>query len=262
MLHELFNNKLKEAFRNASFEPSEDSLSSSVFGLLQYLPAQTMWDLLRQSCGNSSLLPVESGELQNIDFWPDWSAEGKDITNKDRVQPDIFCEFDNFYLIVEAKRNGNQSKQCKRQWKNEINAFLNEFYDRDKTLIFIAIGGNETFKSQIIPIRGGEQDVFSASWQNLLNAIDKRKKECSNHEQRILSDIIQVSERHGISCMEWLETLGYFYKISEESMKTVERWSFGSIKISSTETLSTFYKNNSLNININSKNIIKSWQTY
>jgi len=42
MLQALLKHKLKEAFRDSNFEPSEDSKTSSVFGLLQYLPAQIM----------------------------------------------------------------------------------------------------------------------------------------------------------------------------------------------------------------------------
>ena len=79
MLLALLKHKLNEAFRDSYFEPSEDSKTSSVFGLLQYLPAQIMWNLLRESCGNSSSLIEESGELQDIHFWARWSAEGDEI---------------------------------------------------------------------------------------------------------------------------------------------------------------------------------------
>ena len=217
MLHALFNNKLKDSFKNASFEPSEDSLTSSVFGLLQYLPAQTMWDLLRQSCGNSSSLPKESGELQNIYFWPDWSAVGKDIPNKYKVQPDIFCKFDEFDLIIEAKKD-DQSGQNEQQWINEINAYMNEYNNRENKLIFFAIGGNKTFKSQIISTRGGEQYVFSASWQCLLsNVIDELKKKYSNQEQRILSDIIFAFEKHDFFGMELIKTLVKYVDHLEEN---------------------------------------------
>ena len=107
MLQALLKNKLKEAFRDSYFEPSEDSKTSSVFGLLQYLPAQTMWNLLRQSCGNNSSLIEKSGGLQNIQFWERWLAEGDEISNSSFVEPDVFCEFDEFNLIVEAKKDGN-----------------------------------------------------------------------------------------------------------------------------------------------------------
>jgi len=232
MLQALFKQKLKEAFRDSTFEPSEDSKTSSVFGLLQYLPAQTMWDLLRQSCSDYSSLGEISGELQDIQFWTRWSAKGDDISNLRDVEPDVFCEFENFDLIVEAKKD-DQTGQYEQQWINEISAYMNEYADNKKALIFIAFGGNKTFESKKIYIKGREYFVHLASWQNLLNAIDNHKKKCSILEQkRILSDIIRAFEKHNFFCLEWLENLG------------------------------EFYKNNISNINIDSKIILKLWQSH
>jgi len=215
MLQAFLKNKLKDS----SFEPSEDSLTSSVFGLMQYLPAQTMWNLLRESCVDKSSLVEISGDLREIDFWPNWVAKGKDISNERFVEPDVFCEFENFDLIVEAKRGDHQSKQSEYQWINEINAYMNEYPDRKKPLIFFAIGGIKTFKTQIITVRSGKQAVFSVSWQNLLNTVYKHKKECSNHELRILSDIIQTCEKHGVYSMEWLKILVQYIDNMENKNK-------------------------------------------
>ena len=177
MLQALLNHKLKEAFRDSDFEPSEDSKTSSVFGLLQYLPAQTMWSLLRQGCGNnSSLIKKNPGELKDIKFWPRWSANGDEILNSRYVEPDVFFEFENFNLIVEAKKDDNFG-QYEQQWKNEVSSYLNEYPDTEKDLVFIAFGGNKTLAPSILYVKEKEYIMFSASWINLLNAINKYKKE-------------------------------------------------------------------------------------
>ena len=256
MLQALLKHKLKEAFRDSYFEPSEDSKTSSVFGLLQYLPTQTMWNLLRQSCGNNSSLIEKSGELQNIQFWTRWSAEGDEISNSNYVEPDIFCEFDNFNLIIEAKKD-DYSGQYEQQWKNEINAYLNEYPDNDKQLIFIAFGGNKTLKTRKLLVNKQEYIIFSASWQNLLNAIDRYKKESSGVEKRLLSDIILAFEKHNFFCLEWLETLSNKKHILQASTKIIDFWKFSSI-----DFLNSFYENNNISINSNSKNTFALWQTH
>ena len=207
MLQALLNNKLKSTFKNDSFKPSEDSKTSSVFGLIQYLPAQTMWDLLRQSCGDNHMLIKESGRLQDIKFWPRWSAEGNEITNSNYVEPDVFCEFEKFDLIIEAKKDDG-SGQYEQQWENEINAYLNEYSNNEKILVFIAMGGNETLTHHKICLNAREYPMYHASWQNLLENIVKFKNgNCNNEENRILSDIISAFEKHGHFSLKWLETL-------------------------------------------------------
>jgi hypothetical protein len=256
MLQALLKHKLKEAFRDSYFEPSEDSKTSSIFGLLQYLPSQIMWNLLRQSCGDNSSLIEESGELQDIQFWARWSAEGDEISNSSYVEPDVFCEFDKFNLIIEAKK-GDNSGQYEQQWKNEISAYLNEYPNNKKKLIFVAFGGNKTLKIGELSVKGQEYIVFSASWQNLLNAIDKYKKECFGVEKRLLSDIILAFEKHNFFCLEWLETLSNEKCISKGSIKIIDFWKFSSI-----DFFNNFYENCNHNINSNSKNIFALWQTH
>ena len=216
MLQALLKHKLKDSFKNCSFEPSEESKTSSVFGLLQYLPAQTMWDLLRQSCGKNPPPIKDSGDNVMIHFWPRWNT-------RTYREPDVFFEFERFNVIVEAKKD-DYFGQDKEQWKNEIDAYRSMYPKDDKELIFIAFGGNQSLISQKLIKKS---HVCLASWQNLLNAIDKINKECSNNEQkRILSDIIRAFNKHNFFCIEWLETLGIDKK----------------------------------NININSKNIFESWK--
>ena len=249
MLQALLKNKLKE-----SFSLAEDRQTSSVFGLLQYLPVQTMWNLLRQSCGDKSLLVEESGKLLHIHFWPRWSAEGDDISNSNYVEPDVFCEFERFDLIIEAKKD-DQSGQYDKQWKNEINAYLNEYQDSKKELYFIAIGGNKTLRTERIRARNGEYIIFLASWQNLLNEIEKSKKKFSDSEpiKRILSDIILAFEKHNFFCLEWLESLSE-KSITQENSTLIASWKFHAVNI-----FDNFHESSYHNVNNNSKNNIELW---
>ena len=74
MLQALLHKKLKDSFENPHFKPSEDSLTSSVMGLMQYLPDDIFWDLLRSSCGRSSNLPESVGAIMSVNFWDRWDA--------------------------------------------------------------------------------------------------------------------------------------------------------------------------------------------
>jgi len=228
MLHALFKSKLKDSFTDPHFLPSEDSKTSCVFGLLQYLPAQIMWNLIRHSCGQNSELPKQSGELLNIEFWAKWSAKGNDITNTNFVEPDVFCEFEEFDLIIEAKKD-DQYGQYKQQWKNEIQAYYNEMDNKNKKLIFIAFGGNNSLQENNIIIKDKTVPIYKASWLNLLQAITNEAGNKS--EKRLLNDIISAFEKHGFFCLEWFETI-----------------------------LQDFCDNNKFNVNSNSKNIFLRWQ--
>lgn len=77
----------------------EDTKVASTLGVLKNLPAELFWQILRKSCKSKIKLPSKSGEILNIDFWPG----GWKFVN--RVEPDVYIEFENFDLIIEAKIN-------------------------------------------------------------------------------------------------------------------------------------------------------------
>jgi len=228
MLHALLNNKLKEAFRCSSnhycsdFTPSEDSKTSSVFGILQYLPGQTMWNLLRKSCGDSDLLEKTSGELEKILFWKGLKIEDGDGYN---VYPDVILEFEKFNVIIEAKKDDN-SGQNKPQWERQIKGYTTEYSGKKKKeMIYIALGGNASLRKKTID--KNKNEVYSASWYNLLNEVVNYNKNCINaNEKRILSDVVLAFEEHDFFPIEWLETLPKEKeKISQESIiKINELW--------------------------------------
>ena len=124
MLQALLHKKLKDSFENPHFRPSEDSLTSSVVGLMQYLPDDIFWDLLRSSCGRSSNLPESVGAIISVNFWDRWDAT--DTWNTTLVEPDVWIDTKDYYIIVEAKKYDASGMQHDDQWENEIKALLNE----------------------------------------------------------------------------------------------------------------------------------------
>lgn len=222
MLHALIRNKLKDSINFSdlqAFKASEDSLTSSIFGTMQYLHDELVWDLIRRSCSSKVGLTEKSGSLNKIEFWPKWNS--KDTKNSNYVEPDIFIQFDNFHLIIEAKKNDNhkQNAQHLDQWKNEIKSYLNEQIEYDsgelKNLHFIAFGGNENLINTFVESEGNNYMVHKASWQTLLNesvklrlSLESNTNSTTGHKQliRILKDVENAFNTHGFFCIDWFES--------------------------------------------------------
>jgi hypothetical protein len=251
MLQALLHKKM-ECFLEHGFKDTEDSKTSSVIGLMQYLPSNIIWDLLRKSCGEQSNLPDTAGELLSIEFWPRWAPDGE--TNTRHVEPDVFCEFEQFDLIIEAKKYDGGG-QDKGQWKKEILSYLEEQPTAEnKSLKFIAFGGNESLKDCEITVKDKKYIIHTASWQNLLNAVKKHcNKPQSITEKRLLSDIILAFERHNYFCLEWLSSLTP-KEINHKNIEIISRWKFDNKAM----------LQNFSNINIKSKSIkiLELWTTH
>ncbi len=101
MLQALIHHKLKGAFTDTHFHHTEDTTTSSIIGLLQYLPDELVWKLLKSSCGFSSGMPQNIGQILSVNFWDSWTPDG-DI-NTTRVEPDVWLEFEKAFIIIEAK---------------------------------------------------------------------------------------------------------------------------------------------------------------
>ena len=207
MLQALLHKKLKDSFENPHFRPSEDSLTSSVLGLMQYLPDGVFWDLLRSSCGRLSNLPESVGAIISVNFWDRWDAT--DTWNTNLVEPDVWIDTKDYYIIIEAKEYDASGMQHDDQWENEIKALLNENDGKlDKELIFIALGGNESLLDSACVIDGMECPIHTASWFNMLHAVDKLKMSLEEgHIHRLLTDIIHAFTIHGFFNITWLHTL-------------------------------------------------------
>lgn len=144
----LLQKKLKGSFGETRFKPSEDSLTSSTIGLLQYLDGILFWEILRESCGEKHLLTQVVGKLNNIYFWRRFLPDLE--INVSHVEPDVYCEFEEVNLIIEAKK-GDAFGQNVNQWRKEINSYFKKV-ESDKPLLFIAIGGNNSLKIKEIEL--------------------------------------------------------------------------------------------------------------
>ena len=101
---------------------AEDERTALIFGPLLYLPANTLWQILRSSCFDNESMPQKGGELLHYEFWPNYNKT-EHTSNESYVEPDLLLEFEYFNLLVEIKRKDVQSyRQYEGQWKNEIQA--------------------------------------------------------------------------------------------------------------------------------------------
>ena len=233
MLQAILHNKFGKAISDGTFKCIEDTLTSSVIGLMQYLPEDIFWKLLKSACGNSTVdLPDSIGAIQNFHFWERFDAT--DTKNKVAVEPDVWIETDTYDIIVEAKRSDNSgdNSQYEGQWTNQIIALRNSYGNEEPNpLIYIAIGGNDSLRDTSLQIEKKSYTIHTASWYLLLNAIleelnDNDFERNQLHIRRILFDIVQAMQVHRIIKASWFETLPS-NEISENSDRNIfELWDF------------------------------------
>lgn len=208
MLQALLHNKLGRAISDGYFSPTEDSLTSSTFGVLQYLPDNLVFKILEGACGLRSSLPKDVGRILSITFWPQFGAEG--THNSVRVEPDVWIECDACHILIEAKKidDAYGYAQSEDQWFNEIKSLKNEVGD-GKKIILIALGGNDNLYDAEKEVDGENYTVYTASWFNLLDTIEQLQKELieenGSPQIRILGDCIKALSEHGYFKMVWFE---------------------------------------------------------
>lgn len=189
------------------FRVCEDSLTAMVFDLLKYLPHEIFWDILKKSLIHQKL-PEISGEILEMNLWDRWSPE--DTSNNRYVEPDVFIRFNDFDLLIEAKRY-DERQQSDTQIQNEIKAYRNE-YEENKKLYFIQLGGlwneNDTPNIDEITI------ICKTNWSRILervvierNKIDSIDYSQINSYKRILDDLIKGFAMHGYFKKLWLKDL-------------------------------------------------------
>lgn len=214
MLQAILHNKFNRAVSDGFFRGIEDTLTSSVVGLMQYLPDEIFWTILGGACGHSTKgLPNSIGAIKEFHFWERFDASG--TKNSTAVEPDVWIETEDFDIIIEAKRSDDSAdnSQYEDQWKNQIIALRNSYGDEPpKPLIYIAIGGNDSLRDTSLPVEGKEYEIHTASWYNLLNVVLNlvRNYEPDNmpaHTMRILLDIIQALQVHRFIKTTWLDSL-------------------------------------------------------
>lgn len=205
MLQAVLHKKLKASFTDPTFRPSEDTLTSSVVGLLQYLPPEVFNKILNESCGINSPFPNDIGDIDYINFWEHWDAT--ETSNARIVEPDVIISTNKYHIIIEAKKS-DESGQYSEQWLNEIKAFLNTHELDDRNVVLLALGGNMSLEHNNLIVDDISYPIYKASWFNILNSVSKLINEIlPNYVKRILSDIIDAFEIHGFFNIEWLDSI-------------------------------------------------------
>lgn len=207
MLESNLNNKLAS---------TEDAITSTIIGLLKYLPSDLFWNILIRACNSKADLPSVSGELQQIQFWPKWDAT--ETSNSKYVEPDVFLRFDNFDLIIEVKPS-DEGGQYKQQWENQIKAYTNEYEKKETKLVYLTLGGNVVKVNQQITVNSKEYTITKCSWMSLLiettetlQEFKKIQASFSNKAStiRILEDIIRGFNHYGFFNIKWFEGMDMY----------------------------------------------------
>ena len=205
----------------SELNPCEDSLTAVVFDTLKYLPTSIFWDILKSALYKDKL-PPDSGELKEITFWDKWNSEGTGNTNF--VEPDVFLRFNDFDIIIEAKRY-DKNQQSEGQISNEIQSYFNEYETEKKDLYLIKLGGlhsKSDEKNHFIR----NTPICKTDWTRLLDVISKKlydlKKEgdfLSSSYVRILEDCIHGFALHQYYKKEWFSELKPYQTINHLCLK-------------------------------------------
>ena len=227
MLQAILHKKatLKPRKENQSETPSEpktdtqpeDALTSSIIGLLQYLPDEVFWQILYETRGQRLPEFSKVGAIENISFWK--RMRFRELDRKS-VEPDVWIKLEKMHLIIEAKRYDGGG-QYNEQWDREIKALLKHLEEEEDQPIdeqkiwLLALGGNTQTSELQLKVEGKEYSIVRMHWQRLLEEVKKYTYEsssCSDAEKRICKDIIRAFEHFGLFSLKWLDSLADRYK--------------------------------------------------
>ncbi|MCM1033745.1 MAG: hypothetical protein NC405_08340 [Odoribacter sp.] len=210
----------------------EDPKTSTVFESMLMLPDELFWKILRQACFDNDNLPFVAGKIESYDFWPHWNPTK--TTNSNLVEPDLFIRFQLFDVIIEAKYS-EDGGQYFQQWKNEIQAYYNEYDDDNKEVYFIAVGGNADKQTESVELAKNIA-VNKCTWLSLLIQVAKYKEELGRMSFRTdecssLLRILDLTELgfniHGVYNIHWFNELErtspYIFTESISTLKTFFR---------------------------------------
>ncbi len=207
MINAIIKNKVPRDYVN------EDSQTSFVFELMSYLPRELFGRILRNSI-NQNLLNIDFTTLYEISFWPHWNSHGTDNTN--HVEPDVFIQFDEYDILIEAKKY-DENQQDPNQWKKQIRAYQNEYGEDNKTLIFIALGGIWKNKAESLTVNNCKYTIVKCRWASILNSVKQvqKEKEIEQPTRFVLANLIVVFQQiFEFLNFCWFESLEY-EKLSE-----------------------------------------------
>lgn len=214
MLQAFFKGKL--VIQDNRVKQNEDLKTSSSIGLLQYLPDDLFWNIMRNSCIGFNT--KDFGKIESFNFWA--HTDATHTTNDQLVEPDVWIETEKYDVIIEAKI-GDIVGQTKGQWAKEIQSIINEQNNNDssKPIILIALGGNENMQNDEVM----DCPIYKASWYNLLNAVvsERDAQKINSNICRILDDVIELFARQGVMTVTWLNSLPK-YEVNETALNAWE----------------------------------------
>ena len=227
MIHAIKHNKVKRTI----FKGNEDSLTSSIFERLMYLPQELVHYILEKSLYDA-IADFDFYQFESIEFWPRWNST--DTSNSKSVEPDLFIRTTKHDLIVEAKRH-DAKQQYRGQWANEVQAYLNEYEDDAKPLLFIALGGIHTTETEKIVVKGIEIKIIKCTWSRILNTISELHFQLESNayltnatkaQSKILEDMILCFALFGFSTAPFFERFIKPISIDPMSIKKIKQvWS-------------------------------------
>jgi hypothetical protein len=221
-------------YGHGSLTSCEDSLTASVFDLLKYFPTDLFWHILKQAL-HQDHLPSYCGEILEIQYWAKWQAKGNYITgNSNFVEPDLFIRFNDFDLIIEAKRY-DENQQYTAQLEDEIKSYLNEYESEQKTVYLLQVGGLiDTCKEQYLEVQDMKVLQSKTNWSSLLKSIDtiyKSYKDQNIPSQKpillLLEDLINGFAMHGFHQKMWLQDCYKIYKINTKAISSFKTIKYG-----------------------------------
>lgn len=153
------------------------------------------------------------------------------------MEPDVFISFEEFDLIIEAKR-WDEKMQNRSQWEKELQGYANEHGKLRKPVRMIALGGIWSTEDYLISVAWSDHSngseltpiscpVHMCRWQSLLSECKRMEAELarssypssqSRAHQRILLSVISIFESHSFLLGTWFcEKLDGLPEIDERS---------------------------------------------
>jgi hypothetical protein len=182
-------------------EGAEDILTATLFERLAYLPDRVLVTFFSQL-----LEDIELGPLDNIQFWPQWSLNGKG------AEPDVVLTFSERTVIVEAKRDDYKQQQDPAQLARELRAGWESGNIEDETLL-LTVGGlaeytalaTQNLRKKIenqLNEYSRDFELICCSWRDLFQAMEyamkQHKEEYGSGLERICDDIAAAYAWHGL----------------------------------------------------------------
>ena len=164
----------------------EDTLTSTLFGLLVLLPGKVFHEVLSSAVIDidDSISWLEEDDYE-FSFWPRFTSQ---------VEPDlVLASADSKHtLLFEMKNPG--AVQTEDQIESEIKSAIADY--PTSTVALIAVGGiNAKEVAKLISNKG--HHCYSASWVSLFLAVSKVLPSKSGSEKRILEEVIEMLNRFG-----------------------------------------------------------------